>query len=132
VGTLSFLETCVDLVERVPAASGETVVWPALLRLAVQDGRHQRDIAALWELSINSAELHEAAAAALDVWARTAEPDPVVRGRLARLLVVSISRERTERLVRRRAAVWADPRAGAIAPRTARELLSILDEGRTR
>ncbi|NEA24275.1 hypothetical protein [Actinomadura bangladeshensis] len=132
VGTLSFLETCVDLVERVPTPSGETVVWPALLRLAVQDGRHQRDIAALWELSFNSAELHEAAAAALDVWARMAERDPVVRGRLARLLVASISRERTERLVRRRAAAWADPRAGAIAPRTARELLSILDEGRSR
>ena len=130
VGVLSFLQACADFVDRVPTTSGDLVAWPALLRLAAHDGGRHRDVAALWELALHSGELHEAARTALDRWARTAEPDATVRGCFARLLRASATRNRTERLIRRRAAAWADPSSGVAAPNTARELLSILDEER--
>ncbi|GAA3231028.1 hypothetical protein [Actinocorallia longicatena] len=122
---LAFLYAAADLVRELPKLDGEITTWPLLLHIATVAPIRQRGIAALWADSLNAAGLHRSAKEVLAEWAHTAEPEPVVRRALARLLAVAAARDgRTWDVIAYEARSWAEGARGA--PKCSAEVLRIL------
>jgi hypothetical protein len=141
VGELAFLYAAGDLVEKPTgsAAQEDTAqedtaqdeeVWPALLATAARDPLRQEELATLWQGSLCSPDVYEAAHTVLGQWASMAESVPAARRALGRLLALAAGSDRSTRIIRYLAAQWAHGDGTGHAPETSRVVIAYL-EGRT-
>ncbi|MFF7330170.1 hypothetical protein [Streptomyces sp. NPDC008150] len=101
-------------------------VWPMLLAAADRDDVRRQEVALLWMRTVNSPRVYEAAHEVLAEWARLAEPDPVARVALGRLLAVAAADVRTERILRKQADTWIAAGEGRGAPLAGQEVITHL------
>lgn len=128
VGEIAFLFTAADLVA--PDPGGGTEEWPLLLAMSTRDPVCRRNVGALWETVLNSADLYGEAQSILTGWAQNVDANPAARRALARLLRDAATKPRTVRILHYLIRNWFASAEHPSPENTAREVLSLLD-GRT-
>jgi len=118
---LAFLLSAADLVREVPGRG----YLPTLLDLGVQDPATATKIAALWAVTLNSADLNRAAKEVLSEWARLADAGFAGSSALGRLMAAVATDDRTSRIIALAAAGWTR------APRSKAAVLAAVPSGRS-